>query len=108
MLGEDIFALSVPLPDISFTGIITFKNAHSLRDIALKMPNDRIFLETDSPFLAPTPYRGKRNEPAFIKSTAAYISEFKQITFDELATKTTLNFYKLFSKAEKPQQKQTL
>ena len=83
---------------ISFTGIITFKNASSVRDILLKIPNDRIFVETDSPFLAPMPHRGKRNEPSYITKIVDKISEVKQLPIAEVIDLTTANSLKFFDK----------
>jgi len=91
------FAIEIGL-NISFTGIITFKNAHSLRDIALKMPNDRIFLETDSPFLAPTPYRGKRNEPSYVTEIARALAKIKGVSYEEIISITTQNALNFFNK----------
>jgi TatD DNase family protein len=84
--------------NISFTGIITFKNANSLRDIVLKIPNDRIFVETDSPFLAPTPYRGKRNEPSYVVEIAKCLANIKGLTYDEVLNHTTQNALNFFNK----------
>ena len=87
---------------ISFSGIVTFKNAEELRGIARDMPMDRILVETDSPFLAPVPNRGKRNEPAFVVHTAEAVAKIKDVPVEELAQATTDNFYRLFSKATRP------
>ena len=87
---------------ISFSGIVTFKNADELRGIARDMPMDRILVETDSPFLAPVPNRGKRNEPAFVVHTAEAVARIKDVPVEELAQATTDNFYRLFSKATRP------
>ena len=81
---------------ISISGIVTFKKADELREIVKKIPLDRLLVETDAPYLAPTPHRGKRNEPAYTRITAEYIAELKGIGFEELAKATTENFYKLF------------
>lgn len=87
---------------ISISGIATFKNAkeiqESVRDI---IPIDRILVETDAPYLAPTPHRGKRNEPAFVKHVAEHVADLKGLTFEEVASITTNNFYKLFDKVKK-------
>lgn len=91
------FAIEIGL-NISFTGIITFKNAHSLRNIALKIPNDRIFIETDSPFLAPTPYRGKRNEPSYVTEVARTLAQLKGISYEEIISITTQNALNFFNK----------
>ena len=84
---------------ISLSGIITFKNAQELRNTVKSLPLDRILLETDSPFLAPMPHRGKRNEPAFVIHTAQKASEIFETSFDELTEITTNNFFRLFTKA---------
>jgi len=87
---------------ISFSGVVTFKNAHALQEIAKLVPLDRLLIETDSPYLAPVPYRGKQNEPAFISCTAQYIADLRQMPFAQLAEQTTHNFFTLFKGAEKP------
>ncbi|MEM6667073.1 MAG: TatD family hydrolase [Pseudomonadota bacterium] len=84
---------------ISFSGILTFKNAAELREIAEMAPKERILVETDAPFLAPVPHRGKTNEPAFVSHTAAVLAEVRGMTLPELADQTTRNFSALFSKA---------
>ncbi len=84
---------------ISLSGIVTFKKAEELRDIAKRVPLDRLLVETDSPYLAPVPQRGKRNEPAFVAHTAACVAELHSLSLDELAKRTTENFFCLFSKA---------
>ncbi len=83
---------------ISFSGVITFKKTEELRAIAADVPQDRILVETDSPFLAPVPRRGKKNEPAFVVHTAAKLAEIRGVTEDEIAAVTTANFFRLFSK----------
>ncbi len=80
----------------SASGIITFKNSKSLQDTFRKIPEDRILIETDSPFLSPEPYRGKKNEPSFIKYTAIKLAELKKLSLKNLITYTTDNFNKLF------------
>ena len=85
---------------ISFSGIVTFKKAEELREVAKTVPLDRILVETDSPYLAPVPHRGKTNEPAFVAHTAALVAELKGVSRDELAAQTTANFFRLFSKAK--------
>lgn len=87
---------------ISLSGIVTFKNAQDLRDIAKDVPVDRILVETDSPFLAPIPNRGKRNEPAFVADTAAKVAELKGVDKHALSMASTENFFRLFSKATRP------
>ncbi|WP_209347634.1 TatD family hydrolase [Pontixanthobacter sp. CEM42] len=84
---------------ISLSGIVTFKNAKELQEIAAELPEGRILVETDSPFLAPVPHRGKTCEPAFVRNTAEFVSELRGVTVEELAATTTSNFFKLFSKA---------
>ena len=84
---------------ISLSGIVTFKNAKALQAIASEVPEDRLLVETDSPFLAPVPHRGKSCEPAFVADTARFVAELRGTSFQALAKKTTENFTKLFSKA---------
>jgi TatD DNase family protein len=83
---------------VSFTGILTFKNSAALRDIAAALPADRILVETDAPYLAPLPYRGKRNEPAYVVETAKVLADTCGVTADEIARQTTENFFRLFNK----------
>jgi TatD DNase family protein len=83
---------------ISFTGILTFKNSQALRDIARELPAERIMVETDAPYLAPLPFRGKRNEPAYVVETAKVLAETRGVSADEIARQTTENFFRLFSK----------
>lgn len=90
---------------ISISGIITFKGADDLRAAAAQVPLDRLLIETDAPFLAPIPLRGKRNEPAFIGHTAAELARIRGISTAELVEATTNNFFTLFSKARRPQEK---
>ncbi len=85
---------------ISVSGIITFKNAEDIRKTIKKVPMNRLLVETDAPYLAPVPNRGKRNEPAFVRDTAKFLSELKGVSFQDLATQTTKNFYNLFNKAK--------
>jgi TatD DNase family protein len=87
---------------ISVSGIATFKNSQALRDVIKTVPLDRLLVETDAPFLAPVPYRGKRNEPAFVASTAAMLAELKGVSKDDIARVTTENFFRLFSKVARP------
>ncbi len=87
---------------VSLSGIVTFKNAEDLRDIAKDVPLDRILVETDSPFLAPIPNRGKRNEPAFVADTAARVAELKGVDNLILSNASTENFFRLFNKATRP------
>jgi TatD DNase family protein len=81
---------------ISFAGNITFKKAENLRESAKVVPLDKLLIETDSPYLAPVPYRGKRNEPAFVVETAKFLANFYNISLKDLAQATTENFLQLF------------
>lgn len=83
---------------ISFSGIITFQNAKALQEIVKKVPLERMLIETDSPYLAPVPYRGKSNEPAYVRYVAECVATLKNISLDTVATTTTQNFYQLFGK----------
>ncbi|MGE0117672.1 MAG: TatD family hydrolase [Dongiaceae bacterium] len=87
---------------VSLSGILTFKNAEQLRDIAKEIPDDRLLVETDAPYLAPVPHRGKRNEPAFVAHTARHLAELRSVTPEVLAAATTANFFRLFTKATAP------
>ena len=86
---------------ISISGIITFKNASYLRDIIKNAPLNSILIETDSPFLAPEPMRGKINEPSFVKYTAEYLAKFFELSFEEFEKITDNNFFNLFTKAKR-------
>ena len=86
---------------ISLSGIATFKTAEGLRDIARNVPRDRLLVETDAPFLAPVPHRGKRNEPAFVADTAAVVADLHGLSADALAALTTDNFFRLFTRADR-------
>jgi len=81
---------------ISFSGIVTFRNAEPLREVAAKLPSDRVLIETDSPYLAPVPHRGRTNEPAFVTHVAQTIAELWRLPVDEVAEATTRNFEDLF------------
>jgi TatD DNase family protein len=81
---------------LSFTGIVTFKNAEALREVVRKVPIDRMFLETDSPYLTPVPHRGKRNEPAYVRFVAGSIASVKSLNIEEVARVTTNNVRALF------------
>jgi len=84
---------------ISLSGIVTFKNAKDLQDVARRLPLDRMLIETDSPYLAPVPFRGKTNEPAFVAHVAAKVAELRGIPVDEIGRATTENFFRLFRAA---------
>jgi len=84
---------------VSISGIVTFKNAGELRAIVRDLPLDRLLVETDSPYLAPVPYRGKRNEPAFVAATAAAVATLKGVMPECVAAATSANFFRLFAKA---------
>ena len=82
---------------ISFSGIVTFKNALALKEVAKNVPIDRMLVETDSPYLAPVPFRGKSNQPAYVKNVAQCIAELRDESYEYIAEKTTKNFFELFS-----------
>ena len=90
---------------ISFAGNVTFPKAQQIRDAALKVPLDRILIETDSPYLAPVPHRGKRNEPAFVKATARRLGELRGLSTDESGEQTSRTFYKFFKLTETAESK---
>jgi TatD DNase family protein len=83
---------------VSFTGILTFKNSDALREIASALPADRVMVETDAPYLAPLPFRGKRNEPAFVTETAKVLAQTRGVSDEEITRQTTENFFRLFNK----------
>lgn len=87
---------------VSFSGVITFKKSEVLRAVAAEVPLDRLLVETDAPFLAPEPYRGKRNEPAYVVHTAAALAQVKGVDAEILARATTDNFYRLYAKVPRP------
>lgn len=87
---------------VSLSGILTFKNSQEIRDIAADVPMDRLLVETDAPYLAPTPYRGKRNEPSYVIETAKVLAETKGVSVDEIWQATTDNFFRLFNKVPDP------
>jgi TatD DNase family protein len=87
---------------VSLSGILTFKNSQEIRDIASDVPLDRLLVETDAPYLAPTPYRGKRNEPSYVVETAKVLAETKGVSVEEIWQVTTDNFFRLFSKVPDP------
>ena len=84
---------------ISFSGIVTFRSATAIQEVAQKAPLDRILVETDCPYLAPVPHRGKTNEPAFVRHTAEFVAELRNMPVEDLAAATTRNFFDLFSDA---------
>lgn len=81
---------------VSFSGILTFKNSTQLREIAAELPAERLLVETDAPYLAPAPHRGKRNEPAFVANTASVLAEVRGVSPEEIARQTTENVFRLF------------
>jgi TatD DNase family protein len=85
---------------ISFSGIVTFKNATQLQEVAQRVPLDRLLIETDSPFLAPVPYRGKTNNPSLVIHVAEKIAELRGISVKEVEEASTENFFRLFSKVQ--------
>jgi len=86
---------------LSFSGIVTFKSARAIQEVAQRAPLDRILVETDAPYLAPMPHRGKRNEPAFVRHTAACVAELRGMPLEALADATTENFFTLFPRADR-------
>lgn len=84
---------------ISFSGIVTFKSAKAVQEVARRMPLDRMLVETDSPYLAPVPHRGKTNEPAYVRHVAEFIAELRQEPLEKIAEQTTANFFRLFHDA---------
>lgn len=81
---------------ISFSGIVTFKNAEELREVCRKVPLDRLLIETDSPYLAPVPYRGKTNQPAYVKEVGQFVADLHRVNFDKICEVTSNNFKSLF------------
>ncbi len=101
--GRDLAMRAIDLGlHISFTGILTFKRSDDLRAIAAELPADRIMVETNSPYLAPLPYRGKRCEPAYVAETAKVLAETRGVSADEIARQTSETFFRLFSKVPRP------
>jgi TatD DNase family protein len=97
--GRDLARRGVELGlYVSFSGILTFKNSEELRAIAASVPQDRLLVETDAPYLAPVPHRGRRNEPAYVAETASVLADVRGIAPESLAAVTTDNFFRLFSK----------
>jgi len=86
---------------ISLSGIVTFKNAKDLQDVAKWLPADRLLVETDAPFLAPIPHRGRTGEPAFVADTARFVAQLRDVALESLAQQTSDNFYNLFTKASR-------
>jgi TatD DNase family protein len=100
--GQELAQLAVDLGlYISISGIVTFKKADALRDVVKTVPLGRLLVETDSPYLAPMPHRGKTNEPAFVTQTAKMVAQLKNVGSEELAAQTTNNFFNLFTKAKR-------
>lgn len=87
---------------VSFSGILTYKNAENLREVAREVPMDRLLVETDSPYLAPVPYRGKSNEPAYVVKTLQQLATTKGVEIQAMAQATNDNFFRLFSKIPRP------
>ncbi|MDQ0327147.1 TatD DNase family protein [Rhodopseudomonas julia] len=87
---------------VSFSGILTFKKSTEIREIARDLPADRLLVETDSPYLAPMPYRGKRNEPSFVAHTASVLAECRGVSVEEIGELTSDNFFRLFGKVPRP------
>ena len=101
--GQELARRAVALGHyVSFSGVVTFKKSDALRAIAAEVPLDRILVETDAPFLAPEPFRGKRNEPAFVAHTAAALAKVRGMTPEAFASATTDNFFRLFTKVPRP------
>jgi TatD DNase family protein len=98
--GRDLAFAGVDLGFyVSFSGILTFKRSDDLRAIAAELPAERILVETDAPYLAPGPWRGKRNEPAYVAETARVLAQTRGVSAEEIARQTTENFFRLFAKA---------
>jgi TatD DNase family protein len=87
---------------VSFSGVLTFKKSDALREIAAELPADRILVETDAPYLAPDPHRGRRNEPAYVADTAVVLARTRGVSLDAIAAQTTANFFRLFAKVPQP------
>ena len=102
--GRDLAMKAIELGlSISFTGILTFKKSDGLRALAAELPADRIMVETDSPYLAPGKFRGKRNEPAYVVEVAKVLAEVRGVSLEEISRQTSENFFRLFSKVPAPQ-----
>jgi TatD DNase family protein len=101
--GRDLAMRAIALGlSISFTGILTFKKSQALRELAAELPADRIMVETDAPYLAPGKFRGKRNEPSYVVEIAKVLAEARGVRLEEIAQKTTENFFRLFNKVPTP------
>lgn len=97
--GRDLAFTAIELGHyVSFTGILTFKASEALRALAADLPADRVMVETDAPYLAPLPYRGKRNEPAYVVETAKVLADVRGVSVEDIAHLTTENFFRLFNK----------
>lgn len=97
--GRDLAERGIALGHyVSFSGILTFKKSDALREIAAALPADRILVETDAPYLAPGPFRGKRNEPGYVVETAKVLAAIRGVSYEAMARQTTENFFRLFSK----------
>jgi TatD DNase family protein len=106
--GRDLAMRAVALGHyVSFTGILTFKTSAALREIAAELPADRVLVETDAPYLAPGPHRGKRNEPSFVVETAKVLATARNVSTDEIARITTDNFFRLFAKVPRSERAAT-
>ena len=100
--GHDLAMAAVDMGlYISCSGILTFKNSQSIRDTVAVVPGDKLLVETDSPYLAPVPYRGKENTPAYTRHTAEVLADVKGVAYAEIARQTTDNFFALFTKADR-------
>lgn len=105
--GRDLAMRAIAIGHyVSFTGILTFKASQNLRDLAAELPAERILVETDAPYLAPGPYRGKRCEPAYVVETAKVLAQTRGVSEAEMARQTTENFFRLFSKVPAPAKSQ--
>lgn len=101
--GAELARVGVDLGGyVSFSGILTFKNSPEIRDIARNVPRNRLLVETDAPYLAPVPHRGKRNEPSFVRHTAAVLADTIGVSEEEIARLTTDNVFRLFTKMPRP------
>jgi TatD DNase family protein len=102
--GAELARVGVELGGyVSFSGILTFKNSPEIREIARNVPRDRLLVETDAPYLAPVPHRGKRNEPSFVRHTAAVLAETIGLSEEELSALTSDNVFRLFTKMPRPE-----